>query len=268
MTRRSFRGFFASDLHRSLFSGGFVLCVLSVFLVQVQPIAADMMLEGATVIYLYRLSAETGSMQWIMPCVAAIVYSTSFYVDWHTRYHRMMLTRGERRSYIVSKLIVCQLASFVAVFLGMAVFIGFLCVRFPLADYAKGGDVIAWAESSFGQLLLDGKPYLFMLAQCLMRGLGAALWGTAALAVSAFIQNRFVILLSPIILYYVWEYIDAYLARTLFPGYRGVRYLELGITNYLSPIDALFHTAGVLILMLAIWSGVFAFGSGRRLQNG
>lgn len=256
-----------SDARRAFMGGGFWLCILLTMLSQLLPISKELGIP-ADVMYYYRLSAETGSMQWLMPCIAAIAYAQAFFTDTHTRFSRMLLLRCSRRVYIFSKLVICQATACCAVMLGMFLFLCYLSIGRTFMEYRNNAVSLQWALSSFGELLTQGRPYLFVFAQITLRGMGAALWATASLAVSAYIPNRFMILLSPVILYYAWEHLDAFIASHFVQGYPGVRYLELGITHFMQPTQALVNSAGVLVPLTLMWSLVFAIGAQRRLCHG
>ncbi|MDO4546866.1 MAG: hypothetical protein Q4D04_02075 [Clostridia bacterium] len=150
----------------------------------------------------------------------------------------------------------------------MLIFIGLVSLKFPIADYGPESSVSQWAASSFGKWALEGKPMLFLLAQSIVRALGAAMWATSALAISPFLRSRFLIVLAPTVFYYLWEYLDAYYVIWTGSKYPGIRYIELGITNYIEPMQAFIKTICVLIPFTLFWSIVYFIVASRRLRNG
>ena len=268
VTRKSaiLRGYLISDIHRVLGGGGFWLCIAITVIAQWITIGNEFSMEDAqltSVVYLFRFSAEIGSLQWLMPCVAAIAYSTAFYGEWHTRYCTMTLIRGNETHYALSKLIVCAGAAFFAVLFGMLLFVGSLSICFP---FAQANDE-QWLPCSFGYWLSGGKPLQMILAQCLVRGMGAALWAVAALAISSLFPNRFVILLFPILLYYMIEHVDGWIWAN-FKDYITLRYLELSNTKLLAPANAFLRAFATFGSFTLLWAGVFWAGLRWRLRNG
>jgi len=260
------RGYLRSDARRAFGGSGFWICILVTALVQWNTIGTEFSYDEAqltSAVHLFRLSAEVGTMQWLMPCVAAMAYSTAFFGEWNSRYCRMTLIRGNETCYAISKLIVCAGAAFLAVFLGMLLFVGALSVFCP---FSQASDA-QWLPCSFGNWLNEGKPQLMVFAQCVVRGMGAALWAVAALAVSALFPNRFVILLFPILLYYAWEHADGWIWAN-FNGFITLRYLELSNTKLMSPARAFLRAILTFGTFTLLWAVAFRAGLRWRLRNG
>ena len=213
------------DFRRVFSSFGFyatVLCKFLVFLLsaseEIQLVAGS---EGASVYYFFNAVNSFNSLADIMLIVATLPFALSFCEDWQNKYYRSLLIRSNISSYCWARALVCFLTTFLAIFLGMMVFIGVLSIWFPITAPGDGEFDI------FKVFALNGKPMVSLTFFCVIRGFASAFWSIVSLTFSAYIANVFVALTAPLIV----NKLLAVLFNILLPYRYSISFLTEGIVD-------------------------------------
>lgn len=124
---------------------------------------------------------------------AAFPYACSYCEDIETGFFTNIINRSGYPAYTVASFTACGFSSFLCIFLADLLFSGFFSLFFPLHSI--------YGIESYGSYF--GKNYILLLFSfIILRSLRAAFFGIIVLLLSAFIQNRLVLLSLPFILFY------------------------------------------------------------------
>ena len=130
----------------------------------------------------------------VLPIAAALPFSTAVIEDVKSGYIKQFLPLVSKRSYAVSKLLSCALASVLAVAVGLGlVYFGIYAYHMPLQKAFE----LANEQRAAAKLL---RSNLGIILRCLP---AAALWSALALCIGTAGMNKFLAYISPFISYYV-----------------------------------------------------------------
>ncbi len=130
----------------------------------------------------------------VLPIAAALPFSTAVIEDVKSGYIKQYLPLVSKRSYAVSKLCSCALASVLAVAVGLGlVYFGIYAYHMPLQKAFELADEQRAAAELF-------QRNLSIMLRCLP---AAALWSALALCIGTAGMNKFLAYISPFICYYV-----------------------------------------------------------------
>ena len=255
------------DLRRAIWSGGFLIAIVATVVVQAQAVFEEYLKTKGDVLYYLSLTLQTGKMQVLMPSIASLCFSGVFFQDYHDGFFVYEQIRGNVNTYLLSKAVACWISAFLAVVLGMCIFIFCIALKFPLLSDASYVNMNAYQTDSFGELLAHHHYIAFIAIRILTRGISAGAWAVVALAVSPFCRERFILHSAPFLLSYFSSWI---LTRA---GFR-LTFLKLD-TGYTSGAYQM-HTVGqatwVILLVYGITTilgfAIFSFGAKRRMAYG
>lgn len=182
------------DIQRAFCSKLFIAGVLCTIGVCYLNISWDNMLS-ASVMYLVNGLAFGSQVQVLFVC-GALPYAAAYLSDWNNGYIRLLVIRGNLRSYLRSKVLVTALSGFFSVLIGKLLFAGSLCLFYPLTSAFDAPEKIGI------NLLYYIHPWAYFIGDALLYALAAAGFAVMALLVSGFILNTFVTLASPLVLFF------------------------------------------------------------------
>lgn len=267
MEMSTFAGMLRSDARRALSGLGFWLCIAFSAFAVLQPIWKEMFVQagfavdGRDVIDMFTLSSGMG-MQTIQIVVGAGVYACSFAQDWERRFFRPLLLRSGKAAYIASRVLVLAASTYVAVVLGqmLALLIASYILPFykPALLHDRNGGI---------ELVDAGRPFLYCYFLIHQRATYITLWALLALAVSTLVQNRFVVLFTPMLTYFLFSLLEAVVTWPVWAG--GSLALESivqgGNSTAIAAVGLLYlRAAPLLFLFLA----ATVAGMERRLKRG
>lgn len=134
---------------------------------------------------------------------AAFPYAASFCIDWQTRFAFSIMIRSGKTAYALSKCIAVSVTGGLAVAIGAAVFIGYVCVTqsniLPEASLIE----MEFSNQAFGDLLVKGEAALFFLSYLYIIFLQAVFFSSMGLMISGFMSNKYVAYISPFALSFI-----------------------------------------------------------------
>ncbi|WP_033165321.1 hypothetical protein [Clostridium sp. KNHs205] len=107
------------------------------------------------------------------------------------------MIRSGKTAYALSKCITTAVAGGLAVAIGAAVFIGYVCVTQPSILPEAIEIEMEFSNEAFGDLLVKGEAVLFFLSYLYIIFLQAVFFSTLGLMISAFKPNKYVAYISP-----------------------------------------------------------------------
>jgi hypothetical protein len=174
--------------------GVFLFCIISVF--QYAP-------HAPSALYLIDLLMGLSMFKKVLVILAALPFVVSFCSEWNTQYIRFLVVRDGLKRYIWSKIIVCLLSALCALFFGLMLFVVFLSFSLPVIPTDDPREIENLVRPPFTEWSAGG----YLIVKVFVFSLGNAFWVVCGLALSAYIPNRFVAILSPLVFSYILEQI-------------------------------------------------------------
>lgn len=212
----------------------------------------------------YSTTMLFGMIVLLVPLLCAFPYASSYVNDASSGMLRMRVTRcGRLNRYISAKYGATFMSGALALSVPIALYIVIVVAICGGYQYcAENPNIIE--EGMFAPLLIwGGAP--FFLVQIAMLAVFGGLWSCVGLAVSAWVENRYVAVVAPFVVYFAMLYLSQYLE---------VRMLDPGELVYLMPEFQLDPPKGICVLTviplceLALVYFVFRRGVLRRVENG
>jgi len=170
----------------------------------------------------------------LLPLIAALPYSWSYYVENKTGYVKTVVTRSSKSQYFLTKYIATFIAGGLAVLIPLLInllivscFVPAIIptIMYPLY-YAVG-------HGSLWSSLFYTKPVVFVILYLILDFIFAGLFATMSLAISFFIKNRIAIILMPFFFLLVLHYSRTFLAYKYYNEISPLHYLHsTSIENY------------------------------------
>lgn len=265
MRRGGFRGALGMDLRRA-FGPQFWLCVVLVAGLHIHANSVSFG-GGFSLVYMYNEAVTIEDyMQNLNLILISTVFSTAFLDDFHSEFYRFQLMRCSRAQYLAAKLSACALSAFLCMWLGNALYLLAMRTSAPLVlseDIARSY-VDAYALNGCA-LLQEGRPVAYLLTAVTLRSIAMIFWPLCAMAISAYVPNRFVVLGMPWLLMYAIG-----MAESLMGVPYGRRFSEFtsGGATFVMPGTALAQLLIRYLPCIAVCAAGFCIGAERRLKNG
>lgn len=270
MKRKGFQGALRSDLRRAL-GPLFWICVLLIAAVHVGAVWLSFLdSNSGSVISLYDEAVKVENyMQNLLLVLVSAVFSTAFLEDIQSAFYRFQLLRSSRGAYLGAKLSANAISTFACTWLGLALFLLILSMRFPLVEPEDIEKLhYGTLECMCGALLLRGHPFAYFLTVITLRSMAMVFWPLCAMAVSAYVPNRFVVLGTPWLVDYFIGASESRIFRSSYGNY-GRRFAQftVGSANYMEPGVALIQLLVRYLPCIALCAVLFYLGAKRRLKN-
>ena len=196
---------------------GSIVTLLQYFLIQIWPMIenpanvitpeqlAQWILYPTTVFYMWiggvRGEVYATLYYLLFPILATLPFADSLYVDRRSGYIKSILLRTKKKNYYVAKYISVFLSAGVAVVVPLLLNLALTAVTYPsLTPQVETSNNLVFATSMWAELYYTA-PYGYIFAYLAMNFVFAGLLACLAPAVSFFVENRFVVLLTPFLIY-------------------------------------------------------------------
>lgn len=186
------------DFKRAFCSKRFFLAVLIFPVTDIFAIMLEQNVRGELFYVLERL--KMFGLAPLCFVIYAIPYSYSYCEDINHHFIKYSFIRTGKKQYVISKFIACGISGGSAVLLGKLCTMMIFALKMPLWEWENAMDE---ADTFYYILAASGKVELVFGIILILFFLNGALFACAALAVSVFISNPFVVGASPIIINYV-----------------------------------------------------------------
>lgn len=186
------------DFRRSIFTFRFLFASLGItlcnFLSSYWDITSG---AGDCVAYFYMLSGMMG-IENLYLLLAVIPGALLFYMDEESQFIRSVILRSGKTQYLISKSITTFISAALTIIVGDLIFISSLSISYPL----MGGDFLAQLQSQqFGV----GYDQMYFVVKCSLKMLCGCAFAMLTLKISVNVQNIYVVLFSPLIIYFTWS---------------------------------------------------------------
>lgn len=159
----------------------------------------------ADVLYFWDMAHNIGYFTSISLLCCTAINCTSFLNDYHSFYYRSAALRSGKRSYALSKYLLCVVTGGLTLAFGLVLVFLILMIRFPFISENSGAlDSYLRSMHHFGRGILErGNYFGFAAAYAFLAFLFGAVWSAVGVCVSAFITDRYVASFSPYVIWYV-----------------------------------------------------------------
>lgn len=147
-----------------------------------------------------RATTDTFNFAELILILGTVSFAWSFREDRASGFLRPVLQRVRVRDYCLAKFLAVALLSFLASTVAILVFV-LLSQFLPLAPFVPA----EYLQGSYLSFAVENGSLVYLIARCLVTGLTCSLAAVIALAASSWVDNLFVVLLAPFILY---QFID------------------------------------------------------------
>lgn len=137
----------------------------------------------------------------LLPLIAVIPYSGSYYRDRYSGYMKSVCVKVPRRAYFCAKYVVCFFTGFIAVLLPMTISFFLVSTYLPWLKPEPLAQQGLLQDSCFMSDYYYQQPVLYVLFYALIMGLFGGIFSVTALCVSAFAKNLFTVSVIPFALY-------------------------------------------------------------------
>lgn len=199
-------------------------------------------LQEGMLLSLLRESISSDTMQFVMPIVAALPFTASYYDDLHSGFIKAYLLRSGYQNYIVGKVAACFVSG------GMVPVAGILCFGI------LAGSVILPRETySAASLYETGwilKSYVLLFCS-------GAFWSLVGMTAAALTNSKHMAYAAPFVFFYVLVILSERYFKTI---------PYLNPKEWMNPAAKIWVGAMLLILSVLV-SLAFIHSAGRRLKN-
>ena len=185
-----------TDFYRAFLSSGFGIGIFSTVAIFYFG-SVGMISHNVSAVAAFNNTFKYNNISNLFILSATFAYTASFCTDWQTRFAFSIIIRDEKITYALSKCISVAVAGGLAVAIGAAVFIGYVCVMQPSILPEAIQIEMEFSNEAFGDLLVKGKEALFFLSYLYIIFLQAVFFSSLGLMVSAYMPNKYVAYISP-----------------------------------------------------------------------
>ncbi len=137
----------------------------------------------------------------LIPILATIPFADSFFLDRKTGFIKNVLVRGQKKYYFLSKFIATFLAGGSAVLIPLVLSLALTAMVFPAMDPEASTYVFAINASSLWGSLFYTHPFIYVFLYLIITFIFCGFLATTALVMGFFAENRFVVIVTPFLLY-------------------------------------------------------------------
>lgn len=263
-----------SELRRSLLSWPFWLAVLLCAGVYVSPfwdIVGSLASRAVELDYfnLFGYCHDLTFLWHVAPFLGCIPFAASYADEVACGMHRMMISRQGRGKYFAKRLFSVWLSGYGVISLGMllAMFLWISVAHRPIGpDYDATFTYIG--NYHWNLILGDGHYIRTMVVACLYNGLYGGLWALMGMAITAFIPNRYVAVVTPFLVYFFTFLICTFIPQP-YNEWSPLRTVSAMFLGYmLPPIWAWIAVLAYYLVGYSLMVGLFWLGIRRRDRHG
>lgn len=220
--------------------------------------------EDCSVLYLYQARHALGAFSVLILFLCAVPYGLNFCTEWNYQSARYHLIRTSKNKYGWSKVIVTAATSFLACQLGYMLLILLLNIYLPLYPYDAQRLEIYILGSQFAELA-RAKTLSFFFISTLPESFSFGFLGVVALYVSSKMPNIFVVLSTPILFYYGWNFLSG---SFQFPYLLcWPTFMYTGIITKWGPNLSILCTFLYYLIGIVLFGGLFVINIKRRVEH-
>lgn len=249
------------DLRYMIVSYRFLISCVGLAIVSFLSVSEEIINNGSGSVYTYY------TLYWYQPfyilylLFSVIPGAVSFCIDWNTKHFRSVLLRSNKRIYAFSKTSACFIAGFLTTFIGQGLFLLALGIKFPY--FIDNGN--STSGGIYTTLMNEQNIGVYFLIRILLQAMAAGFFAVFSLWLSTKITNYFVVLASPIILYY---FIDNLFVALWLPTWFMPAKISQGLVKGNGILEIVLYCMCYFLLLGIMFSIAFYLSSKRRFEHG
>lgn len=217
---------FINECRRAFFSRGMLAAILIGSGVSVSQVltkgreAQQMLLENLQMESLYDcwiggspFGFSTELFYLLIPIIAALPYSVSYFQDKKTGYMQNVCIRTGRKKYLLAKFGAVFLSGGTAVVIPMLLNLFLNAMIIPAIKPEMSVNQSTIQAINLGGEIYFGHPLLYTLLYLFLDFIFAGLWATLSLAGTHLLDSIFFICLLPFIIYFSWNNLADFVGR-------------------------------------------------------
>lgn len=220
--------------------------------------------ENLSVFYYHFNSVSFGGMfsTYLFALIAALPFATEYAVERQSGMTLYLVSRSGVNHYGISKMLTAATAGGLALCFGSMIFVSVLSTQLPLV---RPSDLVEHAGLPYYSLLASDDGIQYFFAAWYLLFLTGALWASAAMCISAFAPDRYVVVASPFLICFLM----VQFARLLrIPNAVRLDMLLIGRAQWGPEIVSLLLAGTVIALLVVGLTFVFCQRVKEVVQNG
>lgn len=206
------------------------------------------------------MSLETVLFYYILPIIAVIPFADSFYTDRKSGYIKNVFIRTKKTNYFVGKYIAVFLSAGVVVCIPLLLNVFFTAAILPSAmPVPELQGLFPIFNFRMWSGIYYSNPYLYIFLYIMLDAVFAGVLALISLSATYFVSNRFMVLLTPFIIYILLHTIATLTRTSNIDLMMMLQADQLGVFTF---VDLL-----VLLLILLLPFMIFYFYKGRRYET-
>lgn len=268
---KTFFGGIRADFRRAFITPVFIIAVLGTTIALFLGCASELeYLDGlqVDVLTLFGLTQAFGFSQ-MLPVFCALPFATCFCSDWNSQYIKACCFRSSKGKYAASKVVSCALAGGVAVALGEGLYLWILSFFMKVYDPVIERN---FTIAVFNDLVAGGSNVMqYFIYRILIQAAFFAVFAVFALWISTYMPNVFVVLATPVVLYFILYTVDTTILSITADNslYRYISFNTLfnANLNMGNDIKSFLYPIGVCLVLVILFGILTVQNIGRRIQH-
>jgi hypothetical protein len=206
-----------NELKRAIFSKTFLLSII-IFVAVLVPVMWDDLIYILTsndpildYLSMFSYTMGVGPSFYIIALICAMPFSFSFADEWNTGYYKTAIIRSNIKKYISKKILSVSISGGLACMIGVSIIFIICLVSFGSFEPDNQEVIRVISRSSLLPLMssnINIAGIQYIISKILFAGLYGMVWSLFGLAISAWIPNRYLALISPFVVSFVLLYIS------------------------------------------------------------
>lgn len=253
---------FREDLRRSLFSKQFIVAIVGIFLVFFLSSVGYISEKNYDVLFFFKMTLDIGVFILILPIFCALPYSDSVYNELLHSNFKYQFVRSNIKIYGSSKISVCIISSFLAMVIGISLFIMVMRIRYPLVNTQDIYYEIYSVDDVYGFLLGQHNNIYFAIFIFFL-GISSSVFSLTGILCSLYFPYKMTIIMAPFIIFFIFNEIGAWLRL---PFLR-ISYLMYGKDIFGNPLVNIIYTTLVFVVINTLIGKCFLKKLKRKIKN-
>lgn len=251
-----------TELKHALLSKRFLLTVPAIVILSLCSLISEIRtIPDSSVYYLYMVYFYY-PMWMIVFVLAPIPGASTFCLDWNTKMYRLKVIRSGKRPYVLAKILVTWLTSFLAVFLSQTLLLLLLAGTHPVLH---PGDGNALQGGIYQAYLNTSGIWVYFMSKAFFLSAGVSFFSVFALWISEKIPDKLLNVTAPIIGYYLVDNLTAWLRL---PAVLSVPHLIKGNIEVAKGVGYTWLYVGGMFGLFSLVFGYFFFRNCiRKMEN-
>lgn len=194
--------------------------------------------------------ASINNFNKLLVLVAAVPFALSYYEDIQYGYIHYIVNRSGSTAYVVAKITICTLTSFVISFVGLAIYCTFCMI-------VKGSGVSVYTiipNGLFYDIASGSMPYMAVYYRCLLFAMASSCYAVMGMTLLSVMPNRFVAVTGTLFMNTLVEIVNGYMPD-IFNIFRiQIGNLEYGINSLTVFLCSFAVLTGYIILSGLVFS--------------